>query len=495
MLEVVRLLLAAVLATAGVAKLLDLPGSRRAVRAFGAPEWSVPLVATALPIVELLVAAALVPAATARAAAGVAAGLLLAFAVVVAIARLRGRTPECHCFGKLGAARAGWQTVARNLGLAAVAFAVAAGPAGAIERDEAAAAAAIALIAAQALVLLVLLRRYGRALARLEALEPGGPPPRGPVRGAVAPPFALDDVQGDRLSLAGLVGLGRPVLLLFTSTGCGACLTLMPRAAEWQRRAGLTVALVASGDRAETAAVAAEHGLALVLVEEEHEAAGLYGVEATPSAVLVARDGTIAHELVAGVAAVEELVGSTAPAVSDENTDREVPEAPVPARVVAGATLAGAAAVAAATARRASAARTADPELAAVGDTIRASQARLLAAARRSQKAIAAISPAPTAAARRTRRSAANALVAERSMVLSLRAQLQALDSSGSSANNARAMAVTGLDYLARSLDDRRKALVAQPKPALALLDEAQTLATESLVWLANASKVIGGAA
>ncbi len=47
--------------------------------------------------------------------------LLSVFVVGITYNLARGRNPECHCFGQLHSAPAGWKTLARNGVLAAVA--------------------------------------------------------------------------------------------------------------------------------------------------------------------------------------------------------------------------------------------------------------------------------------------------------------------------------------------------------------------------------------
>ena len=60
-----RLLLALVFAVAGAAKLIDRPGSRQAIVAFGVPAAFAPALGILLPLAELAVAATLIPTATA----------------------------------------------------------------------------------------------------------------------------------------------------------------------------------------------------------------------------------------------------------------------------------------------------------------------------------------------------------------------------------------------------------------------------------------------
>ena len=114
----VRLVLAVVLAVAGVAKLADRAGSRRAVVDFGVPERFASLVALLLPLAELTAAALLVPRATARLGALLALLLLAFFVAAIAVNLSNGRRPDCHCFGQLHSAPVGWPTLVRNVVLA-----------------------------------------------------------------------------------------------------------------------------------------------------------------------------------------------------------------------------------------------------------------------------------------------------------------------------------------------------------------------------------------
>src|SRR5918996_1765177 len=127
-----RLVLAGVFATAGVAKLLDLTGSRRALEDFGVPGRLARPGGVLLPLFEIAIAAALLFPSSARWGAFAAAGLLGAFIVVIANALAHGRAPDCHCFGQLHSEPAGWSTLARNgvlIALAGTVTAIGPGPA------------------------------------------------------------------------------------------------------------------------------------------------------------------------------------------------------------------------------------------------------------------------------------------------------------------------------------------------------------------------------
>ena len=86
-------LVAASFAVAGAAKLADLPGSRRAVAAFGVPAGLAGVVGVALPLAELAVAVLLLPEATAWWGALGALVLLLLFCAAIGVSLARGRRP------------------------------------------------------------------------------------------------------------------------------------------------------------------------------------------------------------------------------------------------------------------------------------------------------------------------------------------------------------------------------------------------------------------
>src|ERR671916_3232068 len=118
---VIRLLLAAVFVVAGVAKLADRKGSRQAMIDFGVPAGLASPLGILLPLAELVCAVALIPSATAWWGAVGTLTLLILFVAGIAVNLARGRKPECHCFGQLHSAPAGWSTLLRNGVLAAVA--------------------------------------------------------------------------------------------------------------------------------------------------------------------------------------------------------------------------------------------------------------------------------------------------------------------------------------------------------------------------------------
>jgi hypothetical protein len=103
-----RLLLSVTFLVAAGAKLVDSAGGQQALIGFGVP----PRLATALPLAELAVALVLIPVPSAWLGAVGALSLLLLFVFAIA---------DCHCFGQLHSAPAGWSTLVRNAALAFIA--------------------------------------------------------------------------------------------------------------------------------------------------------------------------------------------------------------------------------------------------------------------------------------------------------------------------------------------------------------------------------------
>lgn len=118
-----------------------------------------------------------------------------------------------------------------------------------------------------------------------------------PGRGATPPAFSLPDLDGRVVSLASL--RGRVVLLYFWATWCPYCVRELPSTIEsLQRRyrdQGLTVLAVSFEERPDTVkAWVRPRGLSMpVLVDQDGEVSGDYRVTATPTAVLLDREGRV----------------------------------------------------------------------------------------------------------------------------------------------------------------------------------------------------------
>jgi hypothetical protein len=325
---VVRLVLAAVFVVAAVGKAADLAGSQRAVQAFGVPRSLASVIGTLLPLAELGVAVALLYRGWAR--GGALAAFVLLAALSVAIARLiaTGRTPDCHCFGRVHSEAAGILTVCRSSCLAlAAGVVVLAGPGAgwrdaAVARHPAALAAAIGgaillcVIALQARFAYRLLRRHGQLLIRLEELE--ARPAHGltscdsnqTAGSAQALALPLPAYDGSTHSLAELGAPGPPLLIMFSDPGCGPCVALLPDLRRWQTAHSEIFRLIvmtrgsAEGNRAAISAVGAE----AVLCDRDRSVMSALDIPGTPAAILLDRRGQPGMPAALGAGAIRRVV-------------------------------------------------------------------------------------------------------------------------------------------------------------------------------------------
>lgn len=330
-----RLVLALVFTVAGLAKLADLSGSRQALRSFGLPEQLAVPFGTLLPLAELCVAIALLTTTTAWWGALGALALLLVFVVGIAYNLAQGRTPDCHCFGQLHSAPAGWPTLLRNGVLGAVAaYVVWQGPSrsgpsmvgwlGALTSIQifgfVGGLVLLGLLAGMCWLLLNLIQQNGRLLLRIEALESrlgiesansaAAEPATGLTIGTPAPNFQLTSLADETLTLDTLRARGKPVMLLFSDAGCGPCTALLPDLARWQREHcdALTIAIISRGTRAANQAKIDGLGLTDIVLQQDREVSKAYDVKGTPSAVLIRPDGSVGSPLALGAGSIAALV-------------------------------------------------------------------------------------------------------------------------------------------------------------------------------------------
>jgi uncharacterized membrane protein YphA (DoxX/SURF4 family)/thiol-disulfide isomerase/thioredoxin len=301
--------LAAVFAVAGLAKLADLRGSRRAVGEFGVPPRLAGPFGILLPVAELAVAAMLLVPSTARVGAAGAFAMLVTFASAIAWNLSRGRAPDCQCFGQVHSAPASRRTVARNLALATLAGAIAVAhqPSVLSFGETVTVAVAVVLVAA-----VLVVRGAGDARVESESASQGLP------LESPAPAFSLPALDGSTVTLDSLLRRRSPVLLVFTDPQCGPCIELAPEVARWQREHSeqLTVAVIERVN-GHVPGRADEHGRLDVLLQADDGVSTSYRADGTPTALLIGADGTIASPPAAGADAIEMLVARAvgAPAV------------------------------------------------------------------------------------------------------------------------------------------------------------------------------------
>jgi peroxiredoxin/uncharacterized membrane protein YphA (DoxX/SURF4 family) len=353
-----RLLLAAVFLLAGATKLIDPRGTRRALRDFGLPRMLATPMVLLLPLLELAVAAALIPTSLAWYGAWGALALLAVFLLAVGVAMLRGRKPDCHCFGQIHSAPVGWQTLVRNVVLAAGAFALIyrgpgrAGPdvwtwiATLSETGQ-----KVAFVAALALAF-VFFRLLNSARPESESiasqLAPAAdddqeqadeeqaeqdtprqrprptpqprPAPAAPVArgiglpiGTPAPEFELPDLNGEKRSLQSLREQGKNVLLIFLSPFCKPCQAMLPNLVRWMREMEQppNIVLISRGATQDNLAKLKDFEPSRILLQRGFEVATAYDCDATPAAVLVGADGLILSLLAVEGRAIKQLLHSS----------------------------------------------------------------------------------------------------------------------------------------------------------------------------------------
>lgn len=315
---IARVVLAVVFVTAGVGKLMDLAGSRQAMRDFGVPARLADAFGAVLPVAEIGVAVALILRPSAQAGAIAAVILLAAFIAGIGNALRQGVAPDCHCFGQIHSAPAGRSTLIRNGTLAAVAAVVAVygtGPALNTWVDARTAAELVAIVlglvsAGLAFQWFELHEEVVGLRADMEtARKAAAAVPPGPPVGTVAPTFDAETLAGGRISLAELHA-DTPALLVFASPWCGSCSEVFPSIRRWQQtlQAKLQIAVISAGEARDNTELQERYGLRNVLLPEGREVMDAYRIRATPTALLIGRDGRVISKAAESVFAIEPLV-------------------------------------------------------------------------------------------------------------------------------------------------------------------------------------------
>ena len=112
---IIRLTLFAVLAVAGIGKLLDREGSEKAMKAFGTPDPFVKSFAFLIPIAELIFAFCFLFVGMSWTGAVGALLLMVTFIGGMLIQMIQGNAPDCHCFGQIHSEPVGPKSLIRNI--------------------------------------------------------------------------------------------------------------------------------------------------------------------------------------------------------------------------------------------------------------------------------------------------------------------------------------------------------------------------------------------
>ena len=328
---IIRLLLAAIFATAGIAKFADLEGSGKAFKEFGVPAALALPSSIALSIAEIAIAVLFLFPSTSWFAALGAAGLLTLFIVQMVYQRAKGRAPDCHCFGQLHSEPVSFKSIARNvifLALAAIPLYQGRLAQGLKPWNVTGemmptilGVCAVIMLGGALLYLRQILDGQKELRRRFELLELISrvdqtvdhehltDPNLGLPIGAPLPDFSLKTIDGQAVSSREIVSdAASPVLFFFVSPTCEPCQMLLPQIAQWKAEmtGRLSVVLVSTGSEKENREKFAPIGSTIYL-DEGRRFAFAVGGRWTPTALLVNGKGMIASHVAAGDVAIEEL--------------------------------------------------------------------------------------------------------------------------------------------------------------------------------------------
>jgi len=339
----IRLLLFAVFALAGIGKLLDLEGSEKALKAFGTPEEFAKTFAVALPFAEIVFAVCFLFTETSWLGAIGALILLLSFIGGMIWQISQGKAPDCHCFGQIHSEPVGRKTLIRNIGFAVLALALVAQgrdfqglnladtDSGMIQTMM-----ILALLVLSAVIVYFLksihkqqeqiirrmdileaLGKDGTALERSDAGDPGD----GLPIGSPFPDFELPDIRGRRVVFNDIISENRPTLFFFVSPTCEPCKSLLPEIEAWRTELENKVnfVFVSSGKADENLEKFSEKAASYILLQKDREVAESVVALWTPTALFVGAEGKIASHPAAGDTAIRELVEK----IKAENLSRD----------------------------------------------------------------------------------------------------------------------------------------------------------------------------
>lgn len=334
----IRIILAAIFALAGVGKLLDLQGSKKAVRDFGVPDVLARAFAILLPVAEIAIATLLLFTQTAWFGAAGAFLLLAIFIGGMAFQMAKGNAPDCHCFGAIHSEPISAKSLIRNAIFAILALVlIVAGRTNQglnifdstnnfTEQNSMQmilGLATVGLLAAVVYFLKQISEQQTQIIRRIEILEftaadgtktvereEAAAPENALPIGAPAPDLELPDSDGKMVSLEHLLMKAKPILLFFVSPICSPCGALLPEIETWQTelKDKLNFVFVSNGKASENARKFGGKNFKQILLQKDREVGALFGAKWTPTAILINADGTIASRAVAGDVAIRELI-------------------------------------------------------------------------------------------------------------------------------------------------------------------------------------------
>jgi peroxiredoxin len=336
----IRIILFGIFALAGIGKLLDLPGSEKAVKDFGVPEDLAKPFSILLPVAEIFIAVLLLFVQTSWLGAIGGFLLLLVFIGGMIFQMAKGNAPDCHCFGQIHSEPVSAKSLIRNAVFASLAFVLIVSGSenqGLSLFDSSNDSsegnfmslilgfATVGLLAAAVYFLKLISEQQTQIMRRIEILELTSHegreierenvsnPREGLPIGASVPDFELPDVNGRSVAFEHLLAQSKPMLFFFVSPNCIPCAALLPEIEAWQKEleGKINFVFISSGQAKENLDKFAGGNLKQILLQKDREVSTLFGALWTPTALLVNADGTIASHPAAGDAAIRELVEKT----------------------------------------------------------------------------------------------------------------------------------------------------------------------------------------
>lgn len=338
LLFILRILLVAIFGVAGIAKLYDLNGSKKAMQSFGVPEGAALAAGLTLPLIEIAIAILLIFVQTSWFGAIGATALLGIFIVGMAWQMYQGNAPDCHCFGQVHSEPVSPKSLIRN-----VIFIVPALVLIITGRENQGlnlfgsnfnnssestmqiiiGLAMIGLLAAVVYFLKQISEQQVQIMRRIEILEftahegtkevereDVSSPVEGLPIGSVAPEFVLPDLNNKEIGLKDLLSPKKSTIFLFVSPTCNPCGALLPEIEQWQTelKDKLNFVFISSGNVKDNTDKFAGKTLKKILLQKDKEVAEIYGAKWTPTVILVNSDGRIASRVAAGDSAIRAII-------------------------------------------------------------------------------------------------------------------------------------------------------------------------------------------
>jgi hypothetical protein len=99
-------------------------------------------------------------------------------------------------------------------------------------------------------------------------------------------------------------------MVVFADPGCCECRQLFPHVGRWQEALAtrLTIVLISNDDVLTSRVLCDTYGISNVLLQSDFAVLDAYRMPATPSAVIVDRDGSIASDTATGYLMIHALV-------------------------------------------------------------------------------------------------------------------------------------------------------------------------------------------